>query len=483
MFSEAYLRLRVLRATTAGEDGFKITEDAIQQLWCDQLFDDRRAQTTDGQNLHVVSPGWWNRSEGPDFKGAQIEFNGKLRTGDVEIHLHGGDWTSHGHHQDPRYDNVILHVVFHPGSKPKPAATSEWKRLPTLVLSDYVEGDAEAVLDRLSTEGYRPSAPPPYGHCASLAENQGPEELENLLKLAGQWRMLFKARTLRERMDRVGADQAIYEEILKACGFSRYKSNFNTLARQLPYERAVQLAKHDPLLLEAAFLHLAGLLPETFPDGADRLPHFHRLRSLKETTLSGLRTLSLEWNRAGVRPNNNPERRLAGAARLVVRCADLGFHETFHRIWSEDLSPMKRRRAFEALFPGATGFWASHCTWTGKTLNRPNAPLGQGRIRSIIGNVVVPAALARARNERNRILEEKVQAFFEKLPKESDNRITSLMVPRIFGDETPPKLTFCLQQGLLQMYYDWCEHNPSCRNCPVPSSLEKPMAKTAGAAT
>ncbi len=173
------------------------------------------------------------------------------------------------------------------------------------------------------------------------------------------------------------------------------------------------------------------------------------------------------WKRVGVRPNNYPERRLAGAALFLARTAKEGLTETLRRLWQEDLTPIRRRKTFEELFPQPIGFWASHCSWTGKKLARPVSPLGRGRVHSIIGNVFVPAALARARRERDRLAEERIFEFFAALPREPENRVVKTMLPRFFSDVKPPNMDFRTQQGLLQVYQDWCEPNPSCRNCSI----------------
>jgi hypothetical protein len=130
---------------------------------------------------------------------------------------------------------------------------------------------------------------------------------------------------------------------------------------------------------------------------------------------------------------------------------------------------MQSRQAFEDLFPAPMGFWATHCTWTGKSMKEPCALLGPGRVRCIIGNVFVPAALAVARHERDREREEQVLEFFSHLPKEPDNHVLKIMLPRILGPDAAKhaRLTFRTQQGLLQLHQDWCETNPSCNNCTV----------------
>ena len=226
---------------------------------------------------------------------------------------------------------------------------------------------------------------------------------------------------------------------------------------------------------------MAGLLPAKLPEGSTAVPHYARLRALRRDELEGLRSLPLDWRRVGVRPTNNPERRLAGAARFIARTSSHGLLETLMRVWLEESVSLKQRRAFEGLFPRAMGFWAHHCTWAGKKMARATAPIGGGRIRSIIGNVFIPASLAVARRERDRSMEESIFSFFAALPKEQDNHVLRRMLPRVLGGAEAPKLNFRLQQGLLQMYQDWCEPNPSCHNCLALNYLgQAPEAKAEG---
>jgi hypothetical protein len=142
--------------------------------------------------------------------------------------------------------------------------------------------------------------------------------------------------------------------------------------------------------------------------------------------------------------------------------------------WRDDLTPLERRRRFEKLFPGAMGFWSTQYTWTSKPAATPAAPIGPTRVRSIIGNVLVPVALAEARQRRDRALEERVLAFYEKLPKEAANHVVDRMLPRLWGHHTKvPPITFQLQQGMLQFHHDWCGPNPSCRNCTMHRYLNR----------
>ena len=470
MFSEEYGDVRNTGAVVR-EQANVITEDLLQDAWRSQPWPAEELRTIEGHRLRVISPGWLNRQEGPDFRTAQLLFNGVLHTGDVEIHLRPGGWRAHGHHDDPRYDDVILHVVHAADRNATPARTRSGRNVATLVLESLL---SEQVIESLSPD--MPLVPPAgvtCGRCAGSVATDSPGRMLSFLRLAGEWRMLSKARALQERADTAGPDQALYESFMTACGYSRFKKEFHLLARQLPYDRARQLACLDALALETAFLTMTGLLPTDPLASGDSaaVDHHRRLTELRQTHLPGLRALAVEWPRVGIRPANAPERRLSGAARVIARTAPTGLAETVNSVWTGAFTAKERWARFEALFPRPMGFWASHYTWGGKPQASPVAIFGTARILAIVGNVFLPAGLAYARRTRDRSLEEEVLAFFEQLPGEPDNAITKRMKTWVLP-QPPHRINFQLQQGLIQMHHDWCEANPSCRNCSFARYLE-----------
>ncbi|HOD49623.1 MAG TPA: DUF2851 family protein [Candidatus Hydrogenedentes bacterium] len=473
-FSREYewLNGMVARGMGVAEGGAAVPETVLQCIWYDQLIQSEGLILNGGQRLRVVFPGWWNQNEGPDFRDAQLEIDGAFLTGDVEVHQDLAAWRQHGHHQDSRYDNVVLEVVGICTGSDAGNATSRNRAVPYLPLESALLDSLEALAEQLRLRDYPYHVPASYGECARLTAVHGVEPVLRLLRLAGEWRMLAKARDIAERIERAGEDQAVYEAVMAACGYGPYKHQFRALAQQIHYDRVRQLGVQDPFLVEAAFLQLAGLLPESLPEGNGDAPHFRRLQALREQRLRGLRRLPMKWTRNGVRPNNYPERRLAGAARFLGRTAKPGLSAALDEIWQGESKPVKRRLAFEALFPTPLGFWAERCTWTGKPMPKPTAMIGRGRVHAIIGNVFVPVALAKARYARDRALETKVFDFFTALPKEMENHVFKTMASRLFGDTSPPRFSFQTQQGLIQLYTDWCRFNPKCGACPALSLLK-----------
>ena len=88
------------------------SERALAQLWLRTRVLSSGITTEDGERLRVVYPGRSNPRAGPDFLDAILATeSGEILRGDVELHLRAPDWYGHGHHVDPNYNGVILHVV------------------------------------------------------------------------------------------------------------------------------------------------------------------------------------------------------------------------------------------------------------------------------------------------------------------------------------------------------------------------------------
>lgn len=94
-----------------------IPERLLARLW--QTRAQRRSlSTADGKRVRVLYPGRRNGGPGPDFKDAMIQVEeAPPQRGDVEVHLTDSGWREHGHHEDPNYNNVVLHVVMRQRAK------------------------------------------------------------------------------------------------------------------------------------------------------------------------------------------------------------------------------------------------------------------------------------------------------------------------------------------------------------------------------
>jgi hypothetical protein len=86
-------------------------ESALAFWWRSASITGHNLRTVDGRSICVLYTGRPGGNAGPDFRDAIILIDGCRTTGDVELHLQASSWKQHGHHNDPRYNHVILHVI------------------------------------------------------------------------------------------------------------------------------------------------------------------------------------------------------------------------------------------------------------------------------------------------------------------------------------------------------------------------------------
>ena len=161
-------------------------EELLYGVWARRGFDPRKLRTVDGARTQVVFPGRRNGGAGPDFLDASVDVEGRgLLRGDVEIHVRARDWMSHGHHRDPAYNGVVLHVVWE--------ADSLWteredgQHVPTVPLRGCLQTSVEA------DSGNGVTGNPPLGGCDEIASALGAEQVARLLDEAGDERFATKA--------------------------------------------------------------------------------------------------------------------------------------------------------------------------------------------------------------------------------------------------------------------------------------------------
>lgn len=93
-------------------------EALLQSIWAKGLSDDRRFITLRGQEIVILDQGKLNLGDGPDFSDARVlTEDGIILHGDIEIHTQESEWFAHKHHENPKYNAVILHVVLYTSQK------------------------------------------------------------------------------------------------------------------------------------------------------------------------------------------------------------------------------------------------------------------------------------------------------------------------------------------------------------------------------
>lgn len=243
----------------------ELESDVARAWW--RLMPQTLLPLKDGQRCLLLYNGQPGGSVGPDVRDAVLRFLPRTPqdephqlVGDVEFHLRASDWFIHRHQDDPRYNRVILHVVYYLDSL-KPTLRQDGCLVPTCSLLDL------------------PQSPPlaPMWPCQYAPLT--PQALTSTLLYAGLRRFHEK----RVALDRVLAETAAGPV------WSRYDTCLlPALAEGLGYGR-------DRAFFRAAGLRLLGLatsLPEP-------LGHAPQPAPLDARRLRILRALITRWQRTG----------------------------------------------------------------------------------------------------------------------------------------------------------------------------------------
>jgi len=448
------------------------SEKHLQCIWYDPQLRPPDLRDSHGEPVVVDSPGEWNLEAGPDFLGAGIRVGGRVVTGDVEVHIHPRDWHRHGHAGDRQYRNVRIHVTYFAG---RPGEGRFRPGVIHLALAEPLRRVPGFSFEAVDVTAYPFSAPAPPTPCQPLWKKLGPDFTVAFLESAGAERMRRKALRLRGIARNTGMDQALYEEIMSALGYRRNKQPFRELAARATLTRLRERCGADPLQWYAVLLGVAGLLP---PDIPARWPPATRrfVRHLWDRwwkQAAEWREVAMEprsWQKAGVRPANRPERRLAAAAYCFCR------HDPAELLQAACKGglPAARRILHQALNP-PDSFWSRRLAWSGTILPRPAAMVGTGRINAILGNVLVPAAAAFGWSGADLPPE-------HLLPAEPMNSIMKHTAHALFGRDHPPSLyrSGLARQGLLQVAADFCfEGRAHCLTCRLADLLRERLRSTA----
>jgi hypothetical protein len=434
------------------------SERLMQFIWQHQRLRREALQTTDGRTVRVLHPGFWNYEAGPDFQRAVIQVGDDFpASGDVEVDPVAADWRAHGHHANPAFAGVILHVIWH-----GPAKTA----LPTLHLQPHTDAPLAALADWQAAEPWLPIQF--AGKCRAPLAELSAEKQDALLGEAAAVRLQNKADDLARHARRHGWESALWHGIFRALGYKHNTWPMQNLAERLPALREIGAA--DALGWQARLLGVAGLLADDLP--AQTPAARKHLRALWDNwwrergVLEEFILPKTVWRFAGLRPANHPIRRLALLAHWLARDDLPARLEQWLQI---DCSKTKLALTLnETLAVPPESFWKHHWTFRSPRQPKPCALLGPTRVTDLAINVILPWFHARAIAGKNPNMQTRIATRYAEWPPAQDNAILKLARQRLFG--TPRRLaTAAAQQGLIQITRDYCDHAPAtCDNCYFP---------------
>ena len=296
-----------------------IKEHLVQKCWEHQRFFDFELKATDGRTLQVLKPGVWNHDEGPDFAGAEILLNGKLQTGDVEIHVSSSNWYDHKHHLNSKYNRAVLHVVFWDDDINLRTRTQNGNRIPTLELSHRLDSPLVELID----EYMNPEAK--HVECRITGRRLKIEPLKSVFDQLGQERLIANKEAMRALRVSIDFEQLLYEGIMDALGFSQNRESFRELAQRVPISQLMGKSNEE---IQAILFGVAGLLPSQsrIPHdseaGTQFISHLETLWTSSAQYKNSNRMSSDVWRFAKTLPPNYPARRIAAMGMLISSRTD-----------------------------------------------------------------------------------------------------------------------------------------------------------------
>ena len=268
----------------------QIPESLLAKLWKERAARANSLRAANGRRIKVIYPGREGTTAGPDFRDALFEEEGVgLVRGDVEVHVTEGGWRAHRHHEDPRYNGVVLHVV----------------------------GKADETHSRLNGGGQAPvlSLGPlfsqqPLGKEPGLWQLLEPHgylqpvsrfEAANLLDQAGDSWFSEVSNGFSRLLHEEEPEQLLYSALMESLGYSQNRQPFLDLAHRVPYSRLLKAALKAPReerrqTIQEILLKAGGFQPAPSQASSSK---------------------SLGWHLFRVRPHNHPRRRIMGFAGVL----------------------------------------------------------------------------------------------------------------------------------------------------------------------
>jgi len=432
----------------------------------------------------VIYQGREGRGAGPDFSGAVIAGPSSLTLrGDIELHVRASSFRAHGHDRDRAYNNVILHVVFEDdvgADTPLFGGGSA----PVVALAPWVSARA-GELERWLAQPLLWREP-----CHDALVRMGAAGVAASLEVEGDRRFAEKTERMQARIGEAGVDQALYEGLLEALGYGGNAGAMLALARILPWSvlaAGVGVGGGDEGLVVPPGTRSLRHLEPSLPGPAVPLSHVRESREIRGVAMLlgsagllpsqrghdgpldtyvqdlerefGQRSLpSLSpslWKLWGVRPENTPARRIAGAAALLRSLFLPGAigQLAAARTVNEAISPLIAR---------ASGYWLRHYDVYAGPCRLPPAFIGRSRALEILTNVVLPAAAASG----DIGLSSRAQTLFAALPRPASYGQTRFIEAALASKGIRIPINARRAQGMLALNRDWCTQG-GCGRCPL----------------
>lgn len=413
-----------------------MTEDLLVYLWQYKLIKPN-ISTTNGDEISIISPGTLNLDSGPDFFNALIEIGETKWAGNVEIHVNSSDWYKHNHHNNPAYDNIILHVVF---KNDQPIRRKNLELIPTIELKDNFN---HKLLNKYQSFITSKNSIP----CSSSLST-----IKHFDKLA--WFECLMIERLEKKSNEIFAlletsnnnfSQIFYQLLARGMGYTANADAMELLASSLPLNT---IAKHKDSLMqiEALLFGQAGLLPDNHHDKytSELYNEYSFLKSKYQLTPIN----NNSWRFMRMRPVSFPTIRISQFANIIFNSSGL-----LHKI----ISAKKLQYVISLLSASASDYWNNHYQFE-KIAPGKSKKLGLSTINIIMINTIIPFIFVYGKIKNDNNLQDKALDWLSQLPPELNSIIRQFSKAGIKAENAMQT------QALIQLKNNYCARK-QCLNC------------------
>ncbi len=415
-------------------DHLSLPEDFLHFVWKAQAFVSKELRTTAGETLTLFSVGTHNHNAGADFEAARLRVGTQEWFGNVEIHHKASEWEAHGHHKDPNYNAVILHVVW---KADQVVRREDGTLMPTLELAGRIPKRMMLRYEEfLNTSAAIPCAP----YFASVSLKTKAAALEFTLK----HRLNKKSAEVLELLEgnKGNWEETFYQILAKSYGFKTNATAFLSLAKGLPL-KVLQKHRTNNKHLEALLLGQSGLLDDLLDDPyGQELKREYNFLSQKYQ-LQHTRGYRSQWKFSRVRPQNAP----------LVRILQFGSLMQQQQLLFSTLLETKKIKDVLSLFEvKVPEFWKGYFT--------PFPQMGRATRENILINALIPTLWAYGERQGRTKEKEKARAFLEAMKPEKNS------ILRLWEDLDVPLNHAGNTQAALELKNSFCQKR-QCLQCPI----------------
>lgn len=432
-----------------------LSELELQSLWFAGEFG-HEFTTTGSKAVTIRDFGVWNHSSGPDFTGCSLQCEDRILRGEIELDPDARDWERHGHGANPAYEQVVLHLFL---SAPDARIFTR-----TLQHREVLQVQLTPAMLRHNARPYR-IAEARLGRCSMPLREMQESRVLAMLEAAAQYRLQRKGEKIHALVRIHGREQAIYQCLANALGYRHNQRAFTILAQRLPLR---MMLRQEATQREALLFGVSGFLETVRYEETEPVTRLY-LRSIwsqwwKQRAAYAEWLLPPNqpvWRIAGARPGNHPQRRIGALSAMLSH---------WKRVFAplRDVRTWNRKDFADALLSLEHNHWDQHYTLLSPPGKAPVALIGKSRVQEILANVVYPLLVPEDAN---------LWEDYKQLPALLGNQKVRRAALRLFGDH-PHAAGFQKrlfhQQGLLQIYEDYClEDDSACAECPFPERLKE----------